>query len=334
MPSERSNIVGIKPTVGLTSRYLVVPISEHQDTVGPMARTVKDAATILQAIAGPDPNDNYTSAIPNGGIVPDYVAACNYNAFQGARIGIPRNVIALLARNTTAPITAAFDSALALMRHAGATLVDNTTFSAAATFLNSTLETQVLNADFMVNLATYLSALRTNPAAVRTLADVAAFTRAHPHEGYPGRGTSVWDAAAAQGWNNSDGRFWAAYTRGVQEFGGAGGLLGALAEHRLDAVVLPSLFASRWAALVGAPVVHVPLGFYPPDYPVVRAKPQRYGLVDVGPNVPFGLSFLGARFAEEKLIGFAYAFEQRTMVRGMVRPYIVPSVEIGDIVGR
>jgi amidase len=63
-PSQMNNIVGIKPTVGLTSRSLVIPISEHQDTVGPMARTVKDAAYILQAIAGPDQYDNYTSAIP------------------------------------------------------------------------------------------------------------------------------------------------------------------------------------------------------------------------------------------------------------------------------
>ena len=333
MPSERSNIVGIKPTVGLTSRYLVVPISEHQDTVGPMARTVKDAATILQAIAGPDPNDNYTSAIPNGGAVPDYVAACNHSAFQGARIGIPHNVIALLARNTTQPITAAFDSAITLMRGAGATILD-TPFPAAAAFLTSPLETQLLNAAFVVNLATYLSRLRTNPAAVHTLSDVAAFTRAHPAEGYPQRGTSLWDAAAAQGWNSSDPRFWAAYNRGVGEFGGAGGLLGALERAALDAVVLPTVFASRWAALVGAPVVSVPLGFYPPGCDVVPARPERYGLVDVGPGVPFGLSFLGARFAEERLIGFAYAFEQRTLVRRMGRPYVVPSVEIGDIVGR
>ena len=89
-PSQKGNLVGIKPTVGLTSRYLVIPISEHQDTVGPMARTVKDAAIILQAIAGKDRNDNYTAAIPfDCDKMPDYVAALDKDGLAGARIGIP-----------------------------------------------------------------------------------------------------------------------------------------------------------------------------------------------------------------------------------------------------
>ncbi|KAI7301127.1 amidase, partial [Hortaea werneckii] len=89
-PSDVNNLVGIKPTVGLTSRYLVIPISEHQDTIGPMARTVKDAAYVLQALAGPDQYDNYTSAIPwanDTSAKPDYVAACDYNSLAGKRIG-------------------------------------------------------------------------------------------------------------------------------------------------------------------------------------------------------------------------------------------------------
>ena len=92
-PSDANNLVGIKPTVGLTSRSLVIPISPHQDTVGPMARTVKDAAYLLNAIAGFDASDNYTSAIPYPDYsVPDYVSACNFSALHGKRIGIPRNV--------------------------------------------------------------------------------------------------------------------------------------------------------------------------------------------------------------------------------------------------
>ena len=78
-----NNLVGIKPTVGLTSRYLVIPISEHQDTIGPMARTVRDAAYLLKAIAGSDPRDNYTLARPfANSSTPDYVAACNFSAFS------------------------------------------------------------------------------------------------------------------------------------------------------------------------------------------------------------------------------------------------------------
>lgn len=92
-PSGANNVVGIKPSVGLTSRNLVIPISQHQDTVGPIARTVKDAAYLLSAIAGYDPADNYTSAIPFPHYtIPDYVAACNFSALRGKRLGIPRNV--------------------------------------------------------------------------------------------------------------------------------------------------------------------------------------------------------------------------------------------------
>lgn len=81
-PSDVNGVVGIKPTVGLTSRYLVIPISEHQDTIGPMARSVKDAAYVLQSIVGPDANDNYTSVYPFE-TTPDYVAACSFDSFAG-----------------------------------------------------------------------------------------------------------------------------------------------------------------------------------------------------------------------------------------------------------
>ncbi len=109
-PSDVNNLVGIKPTVGLTSRYLVIPISQHQDTIGPMARSVKDAAYVLQAIAGPDEHDNYTSAIP--GPLPDYVAACDYSAFSGARIGVARNVLEIWGKYTDPPVLKAFYEAV------------------------------------------------------------------------------------------------------------------------------------------------------------------------------------------------------------------------------
>jgi amidase len=298
-----------------------------------MARTVKDAATILQAIAGPDPNDNYTSAIPNNGTLPNYVAACNYSAFEGARIGVPWNVIELLSDNTTVPITTAFSAAITLIQNAGATIVP-ANFTAAAAFLNSSTETEVLNADFIVDLAKYLSELTYNPNNVHTLADIRNFTHAFPAEDWPARDTAIWDDALfQQGWNNTDPRFWSAYQTDVQLYGGSGGLLGTLQQYSLDAVILPTSFASSWAAIVGAPIVTVPMGYFPSNASVVLSEPTVYGLVDTGPHVPFGLSFLGKRFSEGTLIGFGYAFEQRTMVRNMVRPYIVPNVELGDVVG-
>lgn len=255
----------------------------QQDTVGPMARNVKDAAYILKAIAGYDQYDNYTSAIPDGGEIPDYVAACNYSALYGARIGIPRNVLALSASNQSAPILSAFADAVSVLANAGSTIVDNANFTAAAEFLNSTSEGEVLNADFIVNLAAYLAELTTNPNDVTSLAEVRAFTQSFALEDYPDRDTAIWDEALdQQGWNNTDPRFWASYTQDIY-FGGEGGLLGTLEREQLDAVVLPTDFASSWAAIVGAPIVTVPLGFYPSNTTVAR---NRRGLVTRGPNVP------------------------------------------------
>ncbi|KAI1380409.1 amidase [Hypoxylon crocopeplum] len=326
-PSSENSVVGIKPTVGLTSRSLVVPISEHQDTIGPMARTVKDAAIVLQAIAGVDPYDNYTSAIPNRGILPDYVAACQLAALAGARIGIPRNAIVLAADKSQ---FAAFEEAVGVLRTAGAVIVENTNFTAAAEFLKSNAETQVLNADFPVNLASYLALLTKNPNNATSLADVRKFTQTFPLEDFPERNTDIWDDIIfKQGWNNTDPRFWAAYQRDLY-YGGEGGLLGAIERYRLDAVVIPTDWTSPFAAVIGAPIVTVPLGYYPSNTPVKR---NSWGLVTDGPNLPFGISFMGAKFTEAKLIGLAYAFEQRTKTRDRGRPYIVPSTELIDVVG-
>ncbi|TDZ49587.1 putative amidase [Colletotrichum trifolii] len=330
-PSQRNNLVGIKPTVGLTSRHLVIPISEHQDTIGPMARTVKDAAYVLGAIAGADPKDNYTSAIPNDGEIPDYPAACDRYALRGARIGIPRNAISLLSDNTTGVETSAFEAALGVLRAAGALLVENANFTAAEQLAQSSSETAVLNADFITNLASYLSELSHNPNNLTSLADVRDFTQSSELETYPDRNTGIWDEALdEQGFNNSDPRFWAALQES-EYLGGEGGLFGTLERHELDAVVLPTSFASTWAAIVGAPVITVPLGFYPANATVVRNR--RGNLVDTGPHVPFGISFLGGRFQEARLVGLAYAYEQRTLTRNKVRPYVTPNIEIGDFAG-
>ncbi|KAH8743914.1 amidase [Hyaloscypha sp. PMI_1271] len=327
-PSSFNNLVGIKPTVGLTSRHLVIPVSEHQDTVGPMARTVKDAAYILQAIAGKDPRDNYTSAIP-GGVLPDYVASCKLSALSGTRLGIPRNVISLRSDNTTGPMMEAFEKALGVLQAAGATIVEDTNFPAAAEFQISHLPTVILNADFVVNLESYLGSLTHNPRNITSLASLREFTRSFPLEDYPTRDTGLWDAAL-QGWNNTDPRFWPAYQQNLY-YGDDGGVLGAIERNRLDAVILPSKFAADWAATVGSPIVTVPLGFYPAGVPVVK---NSWNLVESAPNIPFGFSFLGAKFTEAKLIGMAYAFEQRTKVRDKVQPYIVPKTELSNVVGK
>ncbi|CAE7212213.1 hypothetical protein P3342_012342 [Pyrenophora teres f. teres] len=333
-PSEVNNIVGIKVTVGLTSRALVIPISEHQDTVGAMARTVKDAAYILQAISGPDSYDNYTSAIPwaKSGKKPNYIAACKLDALKGKRIGVPRNYIGSPDEATTA-IYAAFESALNTIRSAGATIVENTNYTAYDEWRQSNTETIVLDGDFSPNLAHYLSQLTYNPNNIHTLEDVQRFTHSFPAEDYPDRDTAEFDSSIAQAKNfsNTDAAFCSAYQYN-QYLGGSGGILGALKKYKLDAVVTPSFLASSISAIIGAPVVTVPLGAHPQSTKVVRN--QRGDLNATAPNVPFGISFSGKLWSEESLVGFAYAFEQRTNVRGKVKPYLVPKVEIGDVVGK
>ncbi|KAM7218658.1 amidase [Rhypophila decipiens] len=333
-PSQRNNIVGIKPTVGLTSRDLVIPISEHQDTIGPMARTVKDAAYLLNAIAGPDPNDNYTSAIPTNlsiPLLPDYVAACDPNALSGARLGIPNNVLEAFASfdNSSDPENSAFLSTLSLFTDSGATIIQNANFTKLTEWLSSEAEGKVLNADFITNLASYLSKLTTNPNNITSLSDLSDFTKqtAPELEEYPSRNTATWDEALdpIEGFNNSDPRFWP-FLQEDLFLGGEGGLLGALERYDLDAVILPTSMAPGFAAIVGAPVVTVPLGAYPDDTPI--QKDRRGDLVAKGPGVPFGISFLGRKFDEAKLIGLAYAFEQKTQVRGKVKPYLAPWTQV------
>ncbi|KAF1349979.1 amidase [Delphinella strobiligena] len=328
-PSEVNNLVGIKPTVGLTSRYLVIPISEHQDTVGPLARTVKDAAYLLQAIAGADPKDNYTSAIPNNGSIPDYVAACDYSSLNGARIGVAWNVLDIWADQIDQPQIDAFYSAIATIEAAGATIV-SANFSAFAAWQKDNNETLVLNADFLVNLATYFSELSYNPNNVTNLAQERSFTHNFTQEDWPNRDTAIWDDALdVQKWNNTSPLFWPAYQANLY-YGGEGGILGTLSRENVSAVLLPTALSPSIPALVGSPVVTVPMGFYPANWTVSYNK--RNTLVEAGPKIPFGLSFMGNKFDEATLIGFAYAYEQRSMHRNDVQPYIVPNIELADVV--
>lgn len=329
-PSDVNNLVGIKPSVGLTSRYLVIPISEHQDTVGPMARTVKDAAHLLTAIAGPDPNDNYTSAIPFNS-TPNYIDACDPNALQGKRIGVPRNYIDLTGQAYLAPVIPVFNAALDVLRAAGATVVDNLTLPGYDVLAQANFPNVVLEADFTTDLAKYLAALTVNPHNITSVADLRAFTQAFPPEDFPERDTDVWDDVLALGYGNTAPEFWSNYTADLY-YAGPQGVTGALVNESLDALVVPTAFAPFLPALIGSPVVTVPLGALGPNTTVI---PNGFGNLNASaPNLPFGFSFLGARFDEFNLIGLAYAFEQRTLVRNTIKPYIEPTTELVDVVGQ
>ena len=245
-----------------------------------MARTVKDAASLLAAIAGPDPNDNYTSAIPNG-TVPDYVGACDINSLQGAKFGVPRNVISAFSDNSSGPVLEAFENYLTVLENAGATVVDSN-FTLLDDYLNSNNETIVLDTEFITGLANYLSMLTYNPTGVMNLEDVRNFTQTFPAEQYPFRDTGVWDSALALGYNSTDIRHYEAVQADLYLSNGL--VLGALKNMSLDAVLLPTQFSPPFAAIAQSPVVTVPMGYYPANQTVQMN--QRGDLVAVSPNYP------------------------------------------------
>lgn len=327
-PSDANGLVGIKPTVGLTSRYLVIPISEHQDTVGPMARTVKDAAHVLQVIAGPDSNDNYTDAYPYSTAV-DYVTACDYESLAGARIGVAWNVLDMLDPHTEKPVLESFIAAVRQIESAGATIV-SANFTDYTAWQNDNVSETVLGADFPVGLANYLTELTKNPQHIHSLADVRNWTHSHGIEDWPERDTAIWDTILRdQDRSNTTPRFWEAYQKNLH-YGDEGGVLGALRRTNSTAIMLPAKLSYSIPALVGSPIVTVPMGSYPEKWNVTM---NDFGnLVSIGPNIPYGLAFMGDRWSEGTLIGYAYAYEQRTMHRRKLKPFITPNTELQSVI--
>lgn len=325
-PSQENNLVGIKPSVGLTSRYLVIPISEHQDTVGPMARTVKDAAHLLAAIVGKDKNDNYTSAIP-WKKAPDYVGACKLSGLNGKRIGVPSAIIA--DSGYPSVVTDRFREAIGILKANGASIVENVKLPGYEA-VNGPNQV-VLEVDFVSDLPRlYLSKLVTNPNNITSVADLQTFTRKFPKEDYPERDTNLWQSGLERGFDNTSPQFQKQYKAQLY-YGGEQGLAGALKNNSLDALFLPTDIASGIASYLGEPIVTVPMGRYPDGTPVTK---NGFGNLNAtAPNRPFAFSFTGARFSEESLIGMAYTLEQKTLVRKTIKPVVVPKTELKDVVG-
>jgi len=297
-PSAVSGLVGIKPTVGLVSRDGIIPISHSQDTAGPMARSVADAAMLLTAIAGVDPRDAATAQAP---AEIDYASFLDADGLRGARIGVLRDLM------TGHPATdAIFDAALKTLAHKGAVLVDPV--AVAGTDELGKVEIEVLLTEFKAGLAAYLREFAPG-AAVATLADVIAFNDRHAAREMPFFGQELF-LRAEQTAGLADPRYLAALDA-CRRIARRDGMDAVLAHHRLDALVAPTRGPAWLTDLVHGD--RHGRGFS--SLPAVAGYPHITLPMGQVAGLPVNLSFAGAAWTEPALIRLAFAFEQATRAR-------------------
>ncbi|KAH7334988.1 amidase signature enzyme [Rhizoctonia solani] len=328
-PSSYNNLVGIKPTVGLTSgRGVLIPASSHQDSVGPMARSVADAAVILSVIAGRDSKDNYTHVAPAE--IPDYTCSLNIDAIKGKRFGVPRQIFTDDSMTGNHPsINIEFDRALATIKSLGGIVVDPADIPSAPRFSRED-EMMIIKIDFKVDLNRYLQNLRYESTNGTTLAGILAYNNLHEDsekpEGYMGQ--ALVETESTTGYNSTY------YTtlHSNYKIGRDQGIDAVLQAHALDALVLPTNgLTSSIAAIAGYPIVTVPLGFHPEDTALGTAGSHT---IFPAPGIPFGLAFMGTAYSEPSLIDFAYAYEQRTRTRLKRRAYslAIPEIQLEHVI--
>jgi len=300
-PSGANSLVGIKPTVGLVSRSGIVPISHTQDTAGPMARTVADAAALLGALAGADPADGATAA-GRGKAHADYTSFLDSSGLKGARIGIARAKFFGYSPETD-ELT---EEAIKEMKRLGAVIVDPADIPHAGQFDDA--EFEVLLYEFKADLNAYLAEWGTG-ASVKTLADVIAFNEKNQDREMAYFRQEIMEKAQKKG-PLTEAAYRKALTR-CRELSRTKGLDAVMTKLRLDAVVAPT-GAPPWAidvvdgdhflgasstpaAVAGYPSITVPAGYV-------------FGL-------PVGVTFIGRAWSEGRLIRLAYSFEQGTKHR-------------------
>jgi amidase len=300
-PSGANGLVGIKPTVGLVSRTGIIPISHTQDTAGPMARSVADAAALLQGMIGRDSADAATARKPATSQA-DYVKSLNAGALKGARIGVARKKYT----GYSAAADRLFDAAIETMKAQGAVIVDPADIPTASQL--DDCEFEVLLYEFKADLNAYLHALPPS-AKVHSLADLIAFNEHEKARELRFFGQEILTMAQKKGPLTSP-----AYRKALATCRSRARTLGidaVLSKHRLDALVAPT-GSPAWTtdlvngdhftgasstpgAVAGYPSVTVPAG-------------NVMGL-------PVGVSFIGKAWSEPRLIALAYAYEQATRHR-------------------
>jgi amidase len=295
-PAGSNGIVGIKPTVGLVSRSGIIPIAHSQDTAGPMARNVRDAAILLTAMTGTDPDDPATAHAETH---IDYSANLTADAFNGKRIGVVRG---WFGEGSNPDVDAIYDASIAAIREAGAIIVDDIKIDVPEVYDAARL---VLLYEFRADLNTYLEK---SAAPVKSLADLIEYNDANADVVMPIFAQELFQKAEAMGPLTDEAYLSALETgRGhAQET-----MKSIFDEHALDALIAPTngpawmidhingdafhIGSSSLTAISGYPNITVPAGFV-------------FGM-------PVGLSFMGMAWNEKQLIEIAYAFEQTTGVR-------------------
>lgn len=299
-PSSIAGLVGIKPTVGLVSRAGVIPISQSQDTAGPMARSVADAAALLTAMAGSDSRDPATAKAD--AMKSDFTQALNPKGLQGKRLGVVRGQWTA----TGELVSQALESQLAVLKAQGAVLIEIPEVPNSTKYGDS--ELTVLLYELKAGLNAYLAEYAAH-GKVKTLADVIAYNDAHRNieQAYFGQEHFV----NAQSKGGLDSKEYLDALANNHRYARAEGIDLALKQHQLDALIAPT-GGTAWltdfingdaygasftspAAVAGYPHITVPAG-------MVR-------------GLPVGLSFVGTAWTDAALIGMAYAYEQASLNR-------------------
>ncbi len=311
-PSSANGIVGIKPTLGLVSRAGIIPIAHSQDTAGPMTRTVRDAATLLNVLAGTDPRDPAPSSGGARGQI-DYTKFLDADGLRGARIGVARTKFFGYSDVTDKLINDAIDA----MKANGAVIVDPANIETAGKFDDS--EFDVLLYEFKADLNNYLASLGPK-APVKSLQAIIDYNDSHKGQEMPFFGQEIMVQAQAKG-PLTEKKYLDALASNLK-MSRTDGIDATMDKYKLDAIVAPtggpawttdvingdhfSGASSTPAAVAGYPNINVPAGF-------------SHGL-------PVGISFFGRAYSEPTLIKLAYSYEQSTKHRRA--PQFIPT--LGD----
>lgn len=297
-PASVNSVVGIKPTVGLVSRAGIIPISQTQDTAGPLARTVRDAAILLNALAGPDPADAVTQE-SQGKIHQDYTTYLDVNGLQGKRIGVEKSFL-----KGHENIDALLQKALNLLKSKGATIVEVEIINKMKPLSGD--EFKVLQYEFKDGLNKYLAQSK---APVKSLKELIAFNKQHEDKAMPYFKQEILESSEALGDLNSK-EYQEAHTKNLTT---ARTLIQTVMQQNdLQAITGPT-YGPSWcidlvngdaftgyglsspAAIAGFPHISVPMG-----------------MVN---GLPIGLSFFGVAYTEPELLKIAYAYEQASKNR-------------------